>query len=103
MDENKKGKRKSNLSTVGEALNEMMRAYQLKPRFDEMQLIAKWEDFMGKMIANKTEKIFVKNDVLIVELNSAPLKHELNMSKTKVMQRIEEEFGAGIVKDIIFI
>ena len=98
-----KDKRKSNLSTIGEALNDMMQSYQLKPRFDEMQLIARWEDIMGKMISNKTGKIFVKNEVLMVEINSAPLKHELNMSKTKVLQRIEEELGLGIIKEIIFI
>ncbi|MEM7107749.1 MAG: DUF721 domain-containing protein [Bacteroidota bacterium] len=99
----KKVNRKSNLSTVGEALNEMIRTYQLKPRFDEMQVVAKWEGLMGKMIANKTGKIFIKNEILTVEINSAPLKHELNMSKTKVKQRIEEEFGSGIIREILFI
>ncbi|MEM6523033.1 MAG: DUF721 domain-containing protein [Bacteroidota bacterium] len=99
----KKDKRKSNVSTVGEALDEMMRTYQLKPRFDEMQVVSRWEELMGRMIASKTGKIFVKNDILTVEINSAPLKHELTMSKTKVKQRIEEEFGPGIIKDILFI
>ncbi len=103
MKHQKKDKRTSNLSTVGEALNEMMRTYQLKPRFDELQLVAKWSELMGKTISSKTDKVFVRNEILMVEINSAPLKHELTMSKSKVMERIESEFGTGIIKDIIFI
>ncbi|MEM9856395.1 MAG: DUF721 domain-containing protein [Bacteroidota bacterium] len=103
MKHQKKDKRTSNLSTVGEALNEMMRTYQLKPRFDELQLVAKWSELMGKTISSKTGKVFVRNEILMVEINSAPLKHELTMSKSKVMERIESEFGTSIIKDIIFI
>lgn len=99
----KKGKRNSNVSTVGEALNEMIKSYQLKPKFDEIQLVSKWGEMMGKTIASKTGKVFVRNEVLMVEINSGPLKHELNMSKSKVIQRIEEELGAGIIKEIVFI
>ncbi len=95
-------KRRSNTSTIGEAIGDMFRQYHLKPRFDQMQLINEWENLMGKTISHKTGKVFVKNDVLMVEIKSAPLKHELNMSKSKVLERIEERFEKSIIREIIF-
>ena len=88
-------RRKADTSTVGDAINEMLKKYHLKPKFDENRVIATWPALMGKTIAGKTGKVFIKNQVLFVEINSAPLKHELNMSKTKVLERLEKEFGKG--------
>ena len=94
--------RKAGTLTIGDAIEDMLKKYHLKPRFDEMQVIASWPGLMGKTIANKTGKIYVKNGVLFVEINSAPLKHELNMSKTKVIELLAGEFGKGTITDIIF-
>ena len=94
--------RKAGTSTVGDAISEMLKKYHLKPRFDEMQVVAAWPGLMGKTIADKTGKIFVKNQVLFVEIKSAPLKHELNMSKHKVMEVIGKEFGEETIADIVF-
>lgn len=97
-----KDERKAETSTVGDAINEMLQKYHLKPRFDEMRVVASWPELMGKTIAGKTGKIYVKNEVLFVEINSAPLKHELNMSKSRVLELLEKEFGKGTIREIIF-
>lgn len=95
-------KRKADIEPVGSAIEQLLNVYKLKGRFDQKKLINSWNDLMGTAIANKTGKIFIKKDVLFVEIDSAPLKHELNMQKNKVMELIRKEAGENVIKEIIF-
>jgi predicted nucleic acid-binding Zn ribbon protein len=98
----KYGTRKAEVFTMKEAVQDLLNTYRLKDRFDEAQLIASWEKIMGAPIARRTNKIFIKNKVMFIELKSAPLKHELNGSKSKVLDLFRQEFGHDIVNEVIF-
>ena len=94
--------RKAEVFTMKEAVQDLLNTYRLKDRFDEAQLITSWEKIMGAPIARRTNKIFIKNKVMFIELKSAPLKHELNGSKSKVLALFRAEFGHDIVNEVIF-
>ncbi len=95
-------KRTSTTTSVGDAINDLLDDYNLKGRFNEKRLIDSWGSLMGNTIANRTDRIFIKNKVLFIELSSAPLKKELSMSKDKLLSIFEKEYGQGIVTEIIF-
>lgn len=97
------GKRQASTTTLKEAMGRMLQSYNINEKFDETHLVKSWAKIMGKGVANRTDKIYVKDKIMFVTLNSAPLKHELNNSREKVLQLIEEEFGKPVVKDILFI
>lgn len=97
------GIRNKHTTTVKDAMSAMLKSYNLDVKFDQTNLIATWEKIMGKAVANRTSKIFIKDNVMIITMNSAPLKHELNNSKSKVLALFEKEFGRAIVKDVMFI
>ena len=98
-----KSKGDANLSTVGEALNELLRTYRLQQKFDATRLISSWERLMGSPIARRTKRVFVKDRKLFVELSSAPLKHELTLSKRMILDIFDQEFGKKMLEDIVFI
>jgi predicted nucleic acid-binding Zn ribbon protein len=98
-----RSKRKSNLSTVGESLNELLNTYRLQQKFDATRLTSSWERLMGAPISKRTKRIFVKDRKLFVELTSAPLKHELTLSKRMILDIFDQEFGQKMLDDIIFI
>ena len=95
--------RKSETSTVGEALHELLNTYRLKAKYEQTQLINSWERLMGEPIARRTDKIYVSNRKLYVKLKSASLKQELNMSKSKILSVFLKEFGEVIVEDVVFL
>ncbi len=97
------GPRKSNLSTVSESIQELLKTYRIERKFDATQLTSSWEKLMGAPIAKRTNKLFVKDRTLFVELNSAALKHELSLSKSKIMGIFEEEFGRKLIDEIVFL
>ncbi len=95
--------RKSETSTVGEAMHELLNTYRLKAKFDQAQLISSWERLMGEPIARRTDKIYISNNKLYVKLKSASLKQELSMSKSKILAVFLKEFGEVIVEDVVFL
>ena len=96
-------RRDSSTVTMKDAMKRMLKSYNIDSKFDETNLVSSWNAIMGTAIANRTSKLFIRDNVLVVELSSAPLKHELNNSKAKVMKLIEEHYGKPIVKDVLFI
>lgn len=99
---NKFSERKSDTSSVKEAIDAMLDSYKLRGKFDQTKLINSWESMMGKPIARRTEKIFIKERVLFVKLNSAPLRQELTIAKTKVLEILHRNFDKEIVADVKF-
>ncbi len=95
--------RKSSISTVGESLKELLKAYRIQGKFDATRLTSSWERLMGRPIARRTKRVFIKDRKLFVELSSAPLKHQLVLSKDIILDIFEREFGQNMVDDIIFI
>ncbi len=99
---NEVSRRKSDVSTVGEAIDSMLKAYKIRGRFDENRLIGMWGTMMGAPIAKRTEKLFINKKVLHVKLNSAPLRQELTIAKSKVLEILHRNFDASLVEDVRF-
>ena len=97
------GIRNKSTVTLKDAMSAMLKSYNIDVKFDEASLVSTWEKIMGKAISNRTSNIYIRNNVMIVTLSSAPLKHELNNSKGKVMDLIIQHYGKPVVKDILFI
>jgi predicted nucleic acid-binding Zn ribbon protein len=98
-----RGVRKSNFSTLGESLSELLNTYNIQKKFDATRITSSWERLMGTPIAKRTQRVFVKDRKLFVELSSAPLKHELSLSKRTILDIFDKEFGQKLLDDIVFL
>jgi len=95
-------KRSSETNKLDSVLGKMIDEYNLGAKFARAQVISEWEEIVGKTIAGKTEKIYFIKGKLFVEVSSAPLRHQLSLSKSKIMEIIENKYGKGTVADIVF-
>jgi len=95
--------RKSDISPLQDVLEELLQAYALKDRFNERKVVSSWAEIMGNTVAKRTSEISVKDKKLFVKLSSSPIKKELMMNKSKVLQLIADRFGADAIEDIIFL
>jgi len=86
---------------MGQAIRELLNSYRLTTKFDEASLIGSWERLAGKPIARRTKKLYIRNMVLFVELDSASMKHDFSLHKAQVLDLFKKEFGAGVIADII--
>ena len=90
-----------NTQHIGKAIEEMLKSYHLKSRFDEANLVSSWERLVGKPVAKRTRKIFLRDRVLFVELDSPAMKSDLNFHKSQILELFSKEFGPDRIKEII--
>jgi predicted nucleic acid-binding Zn ribbon protein len=95
--------RRRHTSSIGEAIADLLRAYRLEDRFHEAELLNAWDRLMGAPIARRTTRIFVKNRVLYVEVDSAPLKSELSMTKGKILDLLQRDLPVRVVDEVVFL
>ena len=98
----KNSARKSDTTSLKDAIDAMIDSYKLRGKYDQARLITSWETLMGKPIAKRTEKLFIKNRILFVKLNSAPLRQELTIAKAKVLEIIHRVVDKELVEDVKF-
>lgn len=91
------------IKSFNHAFKDFLKEERLEHTYKQKQLIANWEQIMGKTIASRTSKIFFKDQVLFVKLSSAPLKQELQNSKDQFMALVRKEVGVNEVKDVRFL
>lgn len=95
-------RRKSNEMSLKEAIEKLMEHYHIEDRYRFEQLKSKWEDIVGKMIAQRTDRLSLKQGTLYITLNSSTLKQELSFMKADLMRRLNEEATKEIIKEIVF-
>jgi predicted nucleic acid-binding Zn ribbon protein len=86
---------------IGQAIQRLLSEYHIKSRFDEANVVASWERLVGKPISKRTKKVFVRNKVVFVELDSPSMKHDLQFHKNQILEIFRKEFGAETVADIV--
>jgi len=95
-----KGK-KDEFQSVGSAIRDLLNSYRLSTKFDEAKLLDSWERMVGKPIARRTKKMFIKNKVLFVEFDSPTMRNDFSLHKAQVLDMFKKEFGEGIITEII--
>jgi len=98
----KRTNRTAEPTSLKEAMQDLFKQYQLDGKLREKRLLQSWARIMGNTIAKRTSKVFIKDKILFVYLSSASLRNEMTMSKSKVMDLIEQESGKGVIEDILF-
>ena len=89
--------------SLREAIGKYLKEERLDGKLNEHKLIGIWQELMGPTIASRTDRMFIKKKTLYVNINSAPLKQELNMSKAKVLKLIIEKMGIDVIEDAKFL
>jgi predicted nucleic acid-binding Zn ribbon protein len=95
--------RKSNEITLKEAIEALLISYKLTDKLDETRLIASWDKVVGKLIVRHTDDMYVKNRVLFVKLDSAALRNELAMAKSKLIVSLNRITAKDVIEDIRFL
>ncbi|UZR92264.1 DUF721 domain-containing protein [Chondrinema litorale] len=95
--------RKSVAHPIKDAIQSLLKSYHIDKKYNYTTIINSWEQLMGKTIASRTGRIFVKEGKLFVEIYSAPLKNDMKLSKAKIIDILNKHVGEVIIKDIIFL
>ncbi len=95
--------KKSNESTLGEAIKQFISNFRLDDKLREVGVINAWEPVVGKMIAKRTQKLYVKKGKLYVKMDSAVVVNELKFARKKIVDSLNKEAGQKVIEDIVFL
>eukprot|EP01132_Coremiostelium_polycephalum_P000760 gene760-942_t len=74
-----------------------------KHKLGEASVIHAWHCVMPDIVKRRTDQVYVKNNTLFVKLSSAPLRQELQNTKHKMLQMLQDQLTDYTIADIIFI
>ena len=86
--------------SIGEALSQLLDKSGWAPKVHEMRLHQEWETIVGATIAKYTRNVKLKDGILSLYTDIAPLKQELLYGKPQLIEKINKYFGEPVVKDI---
>lgn len=98
---NKHPKRAATDQKLGDVILELLEKYQLKNKLFEQHIFNAWEKIVGKTIHKHTTGLNVIDKKLIISLNSAALREELMLGKTKIRDLINQELGVEFIEEVI--
>jgi predicted nucleic acid-binding Zn ribbon protein len=93
--------KKNNTQPIGEVLREYVEALKLNQKIKEVRAIGMWEELLGKSIASRTKRIYIKDKVLYVFLTSAVVRNELFLIRESIIQKINEHAGEKVVEKMV--
>jgi len=94
--------RTSNTQKLGEVIEDYLKALRLKHRIKEFELIRHWEELLGPVISSKVSRIYIRDRVLFVQVQSAVLRNELFMQQEQLLRTLNEKSGQKIIDRIVF-
>lgn len=87
---------------MSDLVDRFMSIYKLSDKWLEHKVLQQWGELMGLAVANRTTNLYIKDKVLIVELNSSVMRDELMFGKQIILERINKAAGKTIIEDIWF-
>ncbi len=93
--------KKSNTQSIGDVINEYLKALKLDSKIKETRILNDWDNIVGKTIAKMTSDLYIKNRVLYVHLKSSVVRNELFMIRQGIIAKINSMAEETIIDDII--
>ncbi len=93
--------RRSKTISLAEAMKDYIREMNLDDKLTEISLINSWEEIVGKAISSRTTKVYIKDRILYIHLNSSVVRNELLMLREALKGKLNEKAGREVIKEII--
>src|SRR5664280_2894972 len=89
--------RRSKTISLAEAVNDYIKEMNLGGKLSEIAVINSWEEIVGKAISSRTTKIFIKDHILYVHLNSSVVRNELLMLREALREKLNKNAGREVI------
>ncbi len=93
--------RRSKTISIAEAMKDYIREMKLEDKLMEVNLVSSWEEMVGKAIASRTSKVYIKDQILHIRLNSSVARNELMMLREALREKLNEKAGKELIREIV--
>ena len=93
--------RRKNIEEISQIMKYCLKDLKIDKKLIEIHVINKWEEIIGRNIAQATTNIYIQNRVLFIHVNSSLIKQELFMIKEGIIKRFNEMAKEEIIVDLV--
>ncbi|NOT35387.1 MAG: DUF721 domain-containing protein [Candidatus Eisenbacteria bacterium] len=90
------------MERLGDVLPGLLQGLGLTEQLAGWRAVGEWEEAVGGAIARRARAVSFRDGVLLVEVESAPWRHELALLKRDLVRRLNHRLGGTSVKDLRF-
>lgn len=91
-----------NTQRLADVLEEFIRSQQLDGQLYEKRLMKALPEVMGKGMAAHVSQPFIIKGELHVSVDSAVIRHELQLMRSQLISRLNAVVGRDVIKEIRF-
>lgn len=95
-------KRSFNETNIKKALENLVAAYGLTDKMQEMQIKDAWKKCMGPYIIKHTRSIVYQKGKLTVFMDSSVIRSEMHMAQTAIAEKLNRELRQNLVQTLEF-
>jgi len=103
MTSNKLNQRNRKVTPLADLVENLLKIYHLEDKIKENQVIAKWQEIVGKPLSNVTAPVRVKDGILYLKVKNDVWRNELFFQKVQIIHKIENYIHKRVITDIIYI
>ncbi len=85
---------------VSDLVMQLLRSQGLETPLLQRRAMDAWESVVGKAVARYTGEKYIRNQTMVVKINNAALRADLNMFRTKICEKINAAVGAQIIAEV---
>lgn len=93
--------RRTTTRSLSDIIEEFLKDTGLQKRLKEREIVAQWDDIVGKLVARTTQSVYIRDRKLFVTIRSSVVKNELNLIREGLMLEINRRAGYQIIDEII--
>ena len=80
--------------------NDLMKKSHIDTKLLEKELLSRWEEIAGSLVARHTLSLNLSKNKLYIRLDSAPLKQEVNSRKVQLLTKINSNLKSKLITEI---
>ncbi|MGN0231580.1 MAG: DUF721 domain-containing protein [Muribaculaceae bacterium] len=93
--------KRSEAQTVGEIARQLFKYMNLEDQMLRQQILDIWPKVVGPVIAKRTVERYILGDKLVVSIVSAPIRNELMMHRSRLLESLNKAVGKNVISDVI--
>lgn len=93
--------RKPEPEKMDSAISNWLKGNELTGKFLATKVLGEWKELVGPTVAKHTKKVLIDKKVLMIYVDNSPLRHQLTLSKTRLIQLVNEKAGSVLVTDCL--
>ena len=82
-------------------MQDYIREMNIGDKLREVSVIESWESIVGKAIAARTSKVYIREGILYVHLKSSIVRNELSMLREALREKLNSQAGTDLIKEIV--